>query len=85
MCLTGTGQKPDIEEWRFSKNWLDDGSEDVELNWFGSTSSDPYTASEAEVAESSLGAERRPRSTQGRCSYQSEEANVARRESFNLL
>ena len=49
----------------------------------GSDNGTPYSNSAAETLKSSLGAARRPSSTQGRCAGQSLVASLARMESFS--
>jgi hypothetical protein len=67
-------------------NWLTDesaGGSAADKNWPGKEKGQPYTSSAAEMPESSRGAARKPRRTQGRCCGQSALASLALSASFS--
>ena len=82
LWRVGTGRKPIIVLRRSSLNLSEEGSWSFK-NWRGRIKSEPYTAPEAQVAESSLGVACKPRRTYGKCSNKSAEAMWAHREIFN--
>ena len=73
--------KPATASSIFLRN-VDGGNSGLPKNSPGTVNGAPYTASEAERAESSLGVDLRPSKTNGRWRNQSEQARRARREFF---
>ena len=75
------GAKAAMERCKSSKN-VEGGKSCKDRNWPGTTSWDPQTASAADKFESSLGAVRIARRTQGKWLYQSEDDIRALRASL---